>query len=188
MRPVKTKTDMYRRLTAGEFGNTIKQYFDIEEWAYFSSPAPFWGVRTMTPGGPCRLNCPAMEVAATAEGFESAGHKVNISLMVDTVATVTAWLEVWDSPTGLVVEGIEYPDTAGGWTWRNSMPDPAKRRRWEGVLARMVLKRHLNADSYDDVWRLIEDYPDHVLEFSTLDRNMGTVPGRRHIVWEIRQY
>jgi hypothetical protein len=184
--PVTTKADMYKRLAAGEFGSTIPQYFSLADWLNSGQLwIEFWGVRTMTPGGPCRLNCPVIDVVATAREFEAAGHRVNISMMVDKVATVTAWLELWDSPTGFVVEGIEWPKTPE-WTWRNSMPDPDKRKRWEGIAARMVLKRHLNANSLEDVWQLIEDYPDHVIEMSSLDRCIGTVPHRNHVCWEVR--
>lgn len=179
------KSTMYRMLAAGEFGNTIPQYFSVQQWVNSGDADLYdwWGVRTLRPGGPCRLNCPTAEVAATAHGF---GQPFNISLMVDRVATVTAWLEVWDSQTGLVVEGIEWPDVSAGWTWRNSMPDPAKRRKWEGVAARLVLARHLNENSRDDLWRVLEEFPDHVVEVSGLDRCVGRVPHRNGVVWEVR--
>lgn len=148
----------------------------------------WWGVRTLTPGGPCRLNCPRSEVIRTASAYEQAGHRVNLSMMVDKVAGVTAWLEAWDSPTGLVVEGMEYPDTAGGWTWRNSMPDPNRRRRWEGVAARGVLARHLNPNSLADLGDLLPAFPEHVIELSALDRCIGAIPHRNGIIWEVRLY
>lgn len=176
---------MYVRLAAGEFGNTVGQFFSVRSWVNSGDPERYdwWGVRTLVPGGPCRLNCPTAEVADTAFGFRV---PFNISMMVDRVATVTAWLEVWDSPTGLVVEGIEWPDVAGGWAWRNSMPDPTRRRHWEGVAARTVLRRHLNANSLEDLEVLLDQYPDHVVELSALDRCLGTVPHRNGVVWEIR--
>lgn len=187
--PVLSKTDMYERLARGEFGNSIRQFFFIPDWAESDDfrKYPVWGVRTLTPGGPCRLNCPRDEVLDTALGYRIAGHQVNISMMVDTVATVTAWLEVWDSPLGLVVEGIEYPRTPE-WTWRNSMPDPTRRKRWEGIAARHVLARHLNENSRDDLAILLDQYPDHIIEMSSLDRCIGTVPHRNHVVWESRLY
>lgn len=183
------KRVMYRLLAAGAFGNTIPMWTDAATWERESPPRiDWWGVRTMTPGGPCRLNCPRAEVAATFAEYEAAGHRAQISMMVDRVASVLLWADVWDSPAGLVVEGIEYPDTAAGWTWRNSMPDPAKRRRWEGTAAQMVLRRHLDANDLDDIAAVFERWPGHVLELSALDRFVGCVPHRRGIVWEIRSY
>lgn len=194
---ITSKSQMYAMLAAGEFGNTIGQWLDAQEWYADHSvrnleridprSPQWWGVRTMTPGGPCRLNCPAVEVVGTALGYAAAGHRYQISMMADRVANVTAWLEVWDSPAGLVVEGIEYPRTPE-WTWRNSMPDPAKRKRWEGTAARLVLARHLNENDRDDLAATLDRFPDHVVELSALDRCLGTVPHRRCVVWEVRGY
>lgn len=190
MTAVTNKSQMYRMLSAGAFGNTIRQYFDLDVWqsGEEADRIATWGVRTLTPGGPCRLNCPNHEVPKTALEFMGAGHRVNISMMVDRVATVTAWLEVWDSSTGLVVEGIEYPDTEDGWTWRNSMPMPSRRQHWTGTAARLVLAKHLNANSRDDLGALLSRCPDHIVELSALDRCLGTVPHRNAVVWEVRAY
>lgn len=198
MRPVLTKADMYRRLAAGEFGNTIPQYFSCREWLNRSDSEsyPFWGVRTLTPGGPCRLHCPAGEVVATANQYQTAGHAINISMMVDAVATVKTWLEVLDlSPNHfglwsdtLIVEGIEWPDTPNGATWRNSMPNPQLRKRWAGKAARLVLERHLRRSSLDSIGSLLRDYPRRVIELSALDKCFGTLQNQNHVIWEVRNY
>ena len=187
---IKDKRTMYELLAAGRLGNTCPQWFSVQDWMLDDRTEKYewWGVRTLTPAGPCKLNCHRDDVLPTADQYERLGHDVNISPMIDKFCTVTAWLEVWDSPAGLVVEGIEYPDTKGGWTWRNSMPDPSRRKRWEGVAARMILRKHLNENSYDDVCELMERYPDHVIEFSATDRKFGTVPHRNWCCWEIRKY
>jgi hypothetical protein len=187
MTPITNKPQMYAMLAGGRLGNTIPQYFTVHDWVKSGDADRYgwWGVRTLKPGGPCRLNCPRAEVMSTAYEF---AQPVNISMMIDKCCTVTAWLELWDSPAGLVVEGVEYPDTAGGWTWRNSMPDPQRRKRWEGVAARVILRRHLNANSLDDVTELLGRHPDHVFELSATDRCFGTVPHRNHITWELRLY
>lgn len=188
MNAITDKAEMYRLLAAGAFGNTIPQYFSVAEWRASGDDSRFqvWGVRTLTPGGPCRLNCPAGEVEATVAAF--APHRPNISLMVDRVAAVTLWADIWDSLSGLIVEGIEHPDTAAGWTWRNAMPDPARRRRWEGTAARMILRRHLDPNDLDDLAAVFDRWPGHVLELSAVDRFLGRVPHRRGIVWEVRAY
>jgi hypothetical protein len=187
--PITSKSQMYRLLAAGAFGNTIPQWLDAARWdAEAPTTIRWWGVRTMTPGGPCSLNCPDHAVRKTFAAFQAAGHVPQISMMVDRVANVMAWLEVWESPTGLVVEGIEYPDTSTGMTWRDAMPDPALRRRWEGTAARLVLARHLNENDRDDLAATLERFPGHVVEMSALDRCIGTVPHRRAVVWEVRAY
>lgn len=187
---VTRKSQMYAMLSAGDFGNTIPQFYSVEEWAYSpdSSRYKLWGVRSakqsMHPA--CRLNCPSSEVAAYADKHFADGP--NISMMVDAVAQVTAWLEIWRSPTGLYVQGIENPPTWYGWNWRNSMNDPQRLKRWENTAARNVLARNLNENSFQDLHDLLDRYDDHVVELSALNRCIGTIPHRNAVVWEVRLY
>lgn len=185
-----TKAEMYAKLAAGCFGNTVPQWFDLDVWTYdrAADAWTFWGVRSSAVSAhpACRLNVPTEEVPPYVLAHFPDG-KVNISPMVDRVATVTAWLEVWDSPTGLIVEGVEYPDTEKH-TWRSAMPDPKHRRRWERAGANLILARHLNANSLDDLKVVLEQYPGHVVELSALDRCLGTAPHRNGCVWEVRDY
>jgi hypothetical protein len=188
--PIRTKVEMYDRLSAGEFGNTIPQFLSVADWQASPDSSRFslWGVRSarhsMHPD--CRLNCPAAEVAEYAERHFPDGP--NISMMVDNVATITAWLEIVESDTGLVVEGIEWPAVDQGWTWRNSMRDPIRRQAWSGASAKAVLRRHLNPNSLDDLWEVLDRWPGHVVELSALDCCFGTTRGRNAVVWEVRDY
>lgn len=186
---VSNKVDMYRRLAAGEFGNTIVQYFSVEAWtAAPESKSGLWGVRSsrwpMHPAA--KLNCPADEVAEYAA--KHFGDGVNISMMVDATARVSAFLEVLRTPDGLVVEGVEYPKFWDGWNWRNSMNDPTRRRAWKRLSAMALLDHHLNANSREDLDRLLDQYPDHIVELSALGRCVGTIPHRNAVVWEVRSY
>jgi hypothetical protein len=182
--PIRHKAQMYRLLASGAFGNTIPQFFDVHLWAVSPEALAFdlWGVRTMTPGGPCRLNCPYAEVAETAYRFIREGHRVNISPMVDAVARVTLWADVYDSESGLIVYGIENPPRGG--SWRALMPSQG--REWRGIEARRVLARHLNPSSLADLWAVFDRWPGHVVELSALAGTFGTVPGRNAVVWEVR--
>lgn len=184
MEPITDKRSMYALLAAGRLGNTIAQFFDVAEWERSPDAARYewWGVRTLVPGGPCRLNCPRAEVRATAGRPEFAAAGVNVSMMVDRACRVTLWAEVLDGPGGLVVYGIEYPPEGG--SWRQHMP--VSGRHWEGTAARMLLRRHMDPSSYDDMVALFEKWPGHVYEFSACDRELGTIPGRRCIGWELR--
>lgn len=177
---------MYRMLASGEFGNTTPQYFDVSQWEADPKAQRIdqWGVRTLQPGGPCRLFCPRGEVRATCGKPEFAAAGVNISMMVDVVTNVTLWGEVYDGPQGLIVYGIEYP--AKGLSWRQEMP--YRGRHWEGTAARLLLRKHLNANSLDDLWILMDRWPEHVYEFSATESCLGSVPGRNAVVWEVRAY
>lgn len=182
---VANKSQMYELLTAGRFGNTIPQYGSVEEWVASGDPQryPFWGVRTKTPGGPCRLNCPVAEVEATVKSFRP--HPPNISVMISSVGRVT-WLgDVWDSPTGLICSGVEYPKRVHDWRQLMNKGVPS---RWEGLAARRLLQRHLNPNSYDDLVGILEGFPSHVVELSAMDVCFGVIPHRNAIIWEVRAY
>ena len=181
--PISDKLTMYARLAAGAFGNSIPQFFSVAQWRASGDADryPFWGVRTLTPGGPCRLNCPREDVEETVARF--APHPPNISVMVSSVGQVTLMADIWDSPAGVVVEGHEYPPRVPD--WRQMMK---VRNRWEGVAARVLLRKHLNPNSLADLWDVFDAYPGHVLELSALDVCFGTRGGRNAVVWEVRNY
>jgi hypothetical protein len=181
---IRDKQTMYKMLAAGDFGNTIPQYFSLDEWATASPTIEQWGVRTLSPGGPCKLFCHRDDVPATVGEFEQAGHRVNISCMIDAVLTVTAWLEVYESPTGLVVYGIEYPKK--GTSWRKEMP--YRGQHWQGSAACAILRKHMNANSLDDLRVLLDSFTGHVVEFSACEQCFGTVPHRNCVTWEVRNY
>lgn len=181
---ISSKEQMYRLLARGAFGNTTQQYFDLDTWKASDEyrRCPMWGVRSLVAGGPCRLYCPREEVEETVRKF--GGVKFNVSIMVDTYAKVLLWADIWDSPSGLVVYGIEYPPQGG--SWRALMPTQGK--HYEGTAARMLLRRCLNENSYNDIEEVFNKWPGHVLELSACDRWLGVVPGRNHVVWELRNY
>lgn len=177
---------MYRLLAAGLLGNTVHQWFSLATWEtdLLASRYSVWGVRTMIPGGPCRLYCPAVEVRETATRPEFVAAGINISVMIDAICTVTLYADVYDSETGLIIYAVEYPGK--GASWRKVMPE--RGRQYEGLAARLLLQRHLNASSLADLDALRERWPGHVVELSACDRCIGTIPGRNMICWECRRY
>ncbi|MCC7004419.1 hypothetical protein IT397_00665 [Candidatus Nomurabacteria bacterium] len=54
--------------------------------------------------------------------------------------------------------------------------------------AQMMLRKLLWPTDYEELMGLLEQYPDHVVEFSGFDRCVGIVPNRRMIIWEVRKY
>jgi hypothetical protein len=182
-RPIQTKTQMYALLSAGAFGNTVPQYFSVDTWLKSEDVAryPMWGLRSLTVGGPCRLYCPTGEVADTGRLM---GANVNISPMIDAVSTILLWADVYDSPTGLIVYGIERPPH--GASWRGWMP--SKGREFRGIAAHQMLRRYLNPNSLADLQAVFERWPGHVVELSACDRCIGVVPGRNAVIWECRSY
>jgi hypothetical protein len=59
-------------------------------------------------------------------------------------------------------------------------------KHMSGPGVRLVLKSAMAPSSYADFLALIEKCPDHVVEFSVYEINLGILPGRNTIFWEVR--
>jgi hypothetical protein len=184
--PILGKSRMYSMLAAGAFGNTIPQWFNLDEWEQSADAARYatWGVRTLVAGGPCRLYCPREEVRSTAERPEYRAAGVNISMMIDAIVNATLWADVYDSEDGLIVYGVLNPPR--GASWRKLMPSEG--REYRGIAAQMLLKQKLNPNSLADLEALRDRWPGHVYELSACEKCIGVIPHRNGVVWEVRNY
>lgn len=185
MTPVTNKADMYRRIVAGEFGNTLPRWFDIRQWEADGPRYRLWGVQhTTVTGFPgTRLDVDTNDVFRTIRDGGFWGDYC-ISPMVHQVGNVLWEGDVClrhDGP-GLLCSGNVNP--AKG-SWRRHMLSP---RRWEGSAANALLRHVLNENSYDDLLCLLDGYPGHVVELTALDVCFGTCPDRNAVVWELRRY
>ena len=57
-----------------------------------------------------------------------------------------------------------------------------------GLTAKMLLKTNLTPESYEDLEKLLDTFPNDIIEISAWDKNIGNIPGRNAIVWEVRNY
>lgn len=189
--PVRTKADMYARITAGEFGNTLPRWFahHWHEWLYDSSVpgAPtLWGVQHTTIAGfpGTKLNVPTAAVRDTIEdgGF---GDDFCLSPMI---AALPGLGVRWEGDVSRDEVGRVYcsgtPNPPLG-SWRTHMKRP---KLTQGAAALALLRAVLNENSYDDLMLLLDDYPGHVVELSACDKCYGTHKGRNAILWEVRAY
>lgn len=185
---VTTKVGMYRRIVAGEFGNTLPRFFRYGDWtenrATGYASAELWGVQHTTIPG--------------FQGTRLDVHRDDVGRLVENVFhcknyCISPMIHQFGKPrfegdvtrllgTGLVVCGNI--DPAPG-TWRKHMLKP---REWRGSAARVLLDHLLNANSRDDLEVLLDEFPDHVVELTALSCEFGTCPGRNAVVWEVRRY
>ena len=57
-----------------------------------------------------------------------------------------------------------------------------------GAEARVLLEENLDPNSYNDLLLLMDLFPEHVIEFSTYSINVGCLPHRNTVIWEVRDY
>lgn len=176
---ISNKTDMYRLLSAGHLGNTLPMWGSVAEFeAVKLRPWKTYGIRSKKPRGVFNAFVPYDEVA---EVCRKRADDYVISPMVDDIAIVTLWANVYENESGLNVEYVTHPER--GVSWREGMQHPT---HVVGINARMILKHHLNSASFDDLEILLGQYRGHVVELSALDRCIGTVSGRNAVIWEVR--
>jgi len=58
----------------------------------------------------------------------------------------------------------------------------------EGLKAKLILENFVNPSSYSDLESLMELFPDSAIEFSTYSINVGNIPNRNTVIWEVRNY
>lgn len=184
MQPVTSKDQMYEMLYAGTFGNRNVGFRSLADW--WASPEcrryPTWGVRSKVPGDP-RTGMHLHTDEAYSRGRLLGPDLADVGIMLDAIATVTAMIEVWESPTGLAVHTV--PNPPPGVSWRKLM-HTARATNLDGIRATAYLRSKLNANSLDDLMVLLARYPDHCVELSACEECVGTVPHRNAVVWEVR--
>jgi hypothetical protein len=80
--------------------------------------------------------------------------------------------------------GIEMRTSTDRCFMRDAMQEP--KHSW-GLPAKLELESRLDAHDYERLMQLIEDYPDHTIEFTQLHQVLLPLTSRL-IVWEVRAY
>ncbi|MBR9705368.1 hypothetical protein GOV12_08190 [Candidatus Pacearchaeota archaeon] len=58
----------------------------------------------------------------------------------------------------------------------------------QGLRVNIILKEILTPPSYDDLMEILNLFPNDVIEFSCYETNLGNLPYRNMIIWEVRGY
>ena len=182
MKPVLTKQDFYERWATGEFGNKIQSWNSTKE----VKESGFGGevnVRYSLPDSPyMRYGVAMKELDNVLTEFVKKGAKPENFRFNENCPDEHIVLqgEVMRSPC---IIDLRYGLLKG------KMRDALKTaRNVNGIEALEVLKFGCCPSSFLDIWALLELYPDHVVEFSCYNINLGDVPNRNTLIWEVRKY
>lgn len=57
-----------------------------------------------------------------------------------------------------------------------------------GLIVNEILRYTCTPSSYEDILELLDTYKNHVIELSVFNKNVGILPHRNTIIWEVRLY
>lgn len=180
---VKTKAENYRLYDAGVFGNKMRSWNSIDEVRQSDYPGTVGMRYKVRNVGFCTYNLTLDEAEVTLADWVSKG--------VD--GKLISYVEY--SPEYLLLLQGELMLSDRGWYLHYSrekapMREALSKQSYDayGLAAIDLLRRTLTLPSYEDVMLLFEIFPDSIVEFSTFSRNLGILPRRNTIIWEVRNY
>lgn len=189
--PVLTKQNFTERYARGEFGNasptwhTLRDFLDSEADPYRT----YYHLRNRTAGGETHYNLDVFQVIDLWKSWPvDEQENWYCSAMCPTYKTIIQ---------GEVIQGSYGFDRFGGAglellysrvakPMREALAE--KSERASGIIAASLLRQHLCSNSWEWLNALLENYPGHVIEFTTLSTNWGTIPGYNTLFWEVRSY
>ena len=184
MNPVLTKKDFVRRYALGEFGNasptwnTYQEWADDRGWRY----GDLFHIRNRVAGAKTWYDVPWFSLRPSwYRAYEECGAgNLYISAMAPTECTILQG----EVQRGLW--GLDLHYTTVKKPMRDALATSSHSVR--GIIATLILRQYLNQLSYLWLEYLLEEYPNHVVEFSVYSKCWGTVPGFNTVFWEIRNY
>ena len=187
--PIRTKTQFVRLYNEGEFGNRSPTWDSPEEFAYahggeIDNLRGLYHLRNRVAGGPTKYNVSASSFKTdflwmTVEKGVLL-RDIYVSEMCPTECTLIQG-EVMRNERGLYLyySCVKKP-------MRDSLREGG--REATGLVAKTLLEYYMDVNSYEWLNTLLDRYTGHVVEFTTLSRKWGTVPGYNSLFWEVRKY
>lgn len=183
MNSVLTKEENYKLYEAGAYGNKIRTWKNLEGL----KASDFTGnvvIRYKVVDRPLSLRGVGVEhidqyiTELEAEGYNRELMTFN-EMAPDQYLTIQG--EVMLSPRHYTLTYSDVPTL---------MKLAFKQRRIysEGVEAMMLLRRHMEPASYDDLQDIFDEHPDCIVEFSCYSITLGSCPRRNTVFWEVRSY
>ena len=189
--PIRSKSQNYRLWQSGAFGNKLRSWRSLEEW----QKSGFCGLvalrALLAGGGPCLYDLEAAKAVESYWDWIDRGIPPE-AIMINEAAPARAVILQGEYRNGVYVK--EDGSFAVGYfchsRLRHQMRDALRKGSavLEGLLADLVIRSAMTPAAHDDWQDLKDRYPDHVLEVSIYDRNLGDCPGRNALVWEVRLY
>ncbi len=179
-----TKDEMYNRYQRGAFGNKPRIWHDYGQLEQDPPTRPVtMRYKGKGGGGFCNYNVQLSEVPAIMQEWAEKG--ADTALITFNEGLPDDRLEI----QGEVMQSAEHLSLRYS-TEKLPMRLALKKSQSHvsGVIASLTLKHFLDPTSLDELYELLDIYPGAVIEFGTYSVDVGTVPRRNTIFWEVRHY
>jgi len=184
-KPVLTKRDFVRRYARGEFGNASPTWSSFQDW-FTNEPWRRYGklfhVRNRIAAGRTWYDVWWSKLWLT--WFEAVDYYGESNLYISAMAPTDKTVLQGEVCEGLW--GLDLTYTTVAKPMRDALVESST--SVSGLVASLVLKHYLSPADLDWLNYLLEEYPDHVVEFSTYSVEWGTIPGYNTVFWEVRKY
>lgn len=187
MAEIRSKQEFYRLWLAGCLGNRLRVWRTLEEWRAEDRSGTPVTLRVAHPSGGgsyctydlrpnavdlAYLNLRTYGIAADRifihEGAPD--HKQTIQGEVCRLA------DGWHGYIGRSGTRMRYAMAAG------------HLRPVRGLAVKDALDRYMNENARDDLEAILDLYPDATVEFTCYSRELGILPRRNAVIWEVRNY
>jgi hypothetical protein len=180
---IKSKETNYRLLEKGAFGNRLRMWSSLDELI----KSDYCGTVSMrykgdVGGGFVAYEVPILKASSVQQEWIGKGAEQRRIVFNESAPDDKLLIQ------GELMQGI------GGLNLTYSLQQMKMREALKnadsakGLKAKLILEYFLNPCSYDDMNSLFEQFPDHAVEFSTYSMNLGSIPHRNTVIWEVRYY
>jgi hypothetical protein len=179
---LKSKVDSYVIYKEGGFGNKLRTWANYEEFSrsgfsglvslrYHEPASPYW-----------RYNIPANDVPDIIATLVKQGadfRKIVIGEMAPDEYLLFQ---------GELMRSVNYFDfcySREQIPMREALKNPI---HTSGIEVVRMLRDGMTGSSFEDLDALLDLYPDSIIELSVYSRDVGSIPDRNALIWEVRNY
>jgi len=177
-----SKAEFFKLWELGVLGNRTNLWIDPRA-AYYSGSEIIGFREVGKAGGGAWERAPRDEVFKTYRKWREAGRNFRMDDGTPGDQYITLQGEICRTIRGL--EG--YFSSNVHLPMRSAMR-AGHMRSYGGASVLVLLRTYMDPSSQDDLFDLLDLYPDATIEFTCFNRNAGVFPNRNTIFWETRDY
>jgi len=178
---ITSKAEFFRLWEEGSLGNRTNLWRSPQD--AFDSKAPFIGFRQIgSAGGGAWERCSRDRVFETCERWTKSGR----NFMMDDGCP--DYKRVLQGEVCRTYRGFEATlDLSCRYPMRVAFAKGCM-RPYQGIVALSIIRAFMDECSQEDLWELLDKYPDATIEFTTFSVDVGVFPNRNTLLWETRDF